>query len=53
MRYAAFLHPAKSGFFCDGTPVGVRWVAGCVAFGVPLACVWRLNARQRDAEWKK
>lgn len=39
MRYAAFLRMAKSGFFCDGTPVGVRSVAGCIAFSVPLASV--------------
>ncbi len=39
MRYAAFRHPAESGFFCDGTPVGVRLVAGCVAFSVPLHCI--------------
>ena len=50
MRYASFRRMVKNGFFRNGMPVGVRLVAGCVAFSVPLHSVWRLNARQRDAE---
>ena len=53
MRYASFRKMVKSGFFRNGMPVVVRLVAGCVAFSVPLHSVWRLNARQRAAEWKK
>ena len=53
MRYADFRRMAKSCFFRNGTPVGARLVANRVAFGIPLACVQRLNGRQRDAEWKK
>ena len=45
--------PAKNVFSRNGTPVGVRLVACCVAFSVPLASVWRLNASQRDAKRKK
>jgi hypothetical protein len=29
----------KRRFFRNGMPVGARWVANRVAFGVPLACV--------------
>ncbi len=39
MRYAAIRRMAKSCFFRNGTPVGVRLAANRVAFGVPLACV--------------
>ena len=45
--------PAKSVFFRNGMPVGLRLVACCVAFSVPLASVWHLNASQRDAKRKK
>ncbi len=53
MRYTAFRRMAKGVFFRNGMPVGVRSVAGRVAFGIPLACVQRLNARQRDVKRKK
>ena len=39
MRYAAIRRIAKSCFFRNGMPVGVRLVAGCVAFSVPLHSV--------------
>ena len=45
MRYAFYRKQVILPIFRNGMPVGVRSVAGCVAFSVPLHSVWRLNGR--------
>ncbi len=39
MRYAFYRKLVILPIFRNGMPVGLRSVAGCVAFGYPLACV--------------